>query len=58
MDNATASRFNLAPIQLEHMLILHTALGKDHFVTAVGEYGEHYFRADGYLCNFDIHGHI
>ncbi|KAG1752256.1 DNase I-like protein [Suillus lakei] len=38
VDNSSASRLNLAPPHLDFTLILHTALGKDHFISISGEY--------------------
>lgn len=38
VDNSSASRLNLAPPRLDFTLILHTALGKDHFILVTGEY--------------------
>ncbi|KAG2159338.1 DNase I-like protein [Suillus bovinus] len=38
VDNSSASRLNLAPPRLDFTLILHTALGKDHFISVTGEY--------------------
>lgn len=38
IDNSSASRLNLAPPRLNFTLILHTALGKDHFISVTGEY--------------------
>ncbi|KAG2134783.1 DNase I-like protein [Suillus clintonianus] len=38
VDNSSGSRLNLAPPRLDFTLILHTALGKDHFISVAGEY--------------------
>ncbi|KAG1776529.1 DNase I-like protein [Suillus placidus] len=38
VDNSSASRLNLAPPRLDFTLILHTALGKDYFISVTGEY--------------------
>ncbi|KAG1888979.1 DNase I-like protein [Suillus fuscotomentosus] len=38
VDNSPASRLNLLPPRLDFTLILHTALGKDHFISVTGEY--------------------
>jgi phosphatidylinositol-bisphosphatase len=38
IDNSSASRLNLAPPHLDFTLIIHTALGKDHFISVTGEY--------------------
>jgi len=38
VDNLAASRLNLALPGLDCTLILHTALGKDHFISVTGEY--------------------
>jgi phosphatidylinositol-bisphosphatase len=38
VDNAAASRLNVGPAALECTLILHTVMGKDHFVAVSGEY--------------------
>ncbi|KAG2040787.1 Endonuclease/exonuclease/phosphatase [Suillus americanus] len=38
VDNSSASRLNLAPPRLDFTLILHTVLGKDHFISVTGEY--------------------
>ncbi|KAG2754311.1 DNase I-like protein [Suillus brevipes Sb2] len=38
VDNPSASRLNLAPPRLDFTLILHTALGKDYFISVTGEY--------------------
>ncbi|KAG1888407.1 DNase I-like protein [Suillus subluteus] len=38
VDNSSASQLNLAPPRLDFTLILHTALGKDHFISVTGEY--------------------
>lgn len=40
VDNASAANLNVGPSHLEHTLILHTALGKDHFISITGDYGE------------------
>ncbi|KAH9933096.1 DNase I-like protein [Amylocystis lapponica] len=37
-DKAAATRMNLEAVRLEDTLILHTALGKDHFILITGEY--------------------
>lgn len=38
VDDAAASKLNLRPPKLECTLILHTALGKDHFISVSGDY--------------------
>ena len=38
VDNAIASILNLRPKDLSGTLILHTILGKDHFISVSGEY--------------------
>ncbi|KIK38519.1 hypothetical protein CY34DRAFT_809249 [Suillus luteus UH-Slu-Lm8-n1] len=38
VDNSSASRLNIALPRLDFTLILHTALGKDHFISVTGEY--------------------
>ncbi|KAG6337006.1 hypothetical protein ID866_2066 [Astraeus odoratus] len=38
VDDDIASELNLLPPQLETTLILHTALGKDHFISVNGDY--------------------
>ncbi|KAI6014392.1 hypothetical protein PISMIDRAFT_672048 [Pisolithus microcarpus 441] len=38
VDDAVASKLNLRPPRLEGTLILHTALGKDHFISVRGDY--------------------
>ncbi|KAG1740451.1 DNase I-like protein [Suillus paluster] len=38
VDDLSASRLNLAPPRLDCTLILHAALGKDHFISVAGEY--------------------
>lgn len=38
VDNNSAGKLNLAPPKLEFTLILHTALGKDDFITISGNY--------------------
>lgn len=38
VDNSSASRLNLVLPRLDFTLILHTALGKDHFISVTGEY--------------------
>ncbi|KAI0366527.1 DNase I-like protein [Pilatotrama ljubarskyi] len=38
IDNAIASRLNTGQTRLEETLVLHTALGRDHFVALTGEY--------------------
>ncbi|KAI6145171.1 DNase I-like protein [Pisolithus tinctorius] len=38
VDDAAASKLNLRPPKLECTLILHTALGKDHFISVSGYY--------------------
>ncbi|KAJ3502590.1 hypothetical protein NLJ89_g8815 [Agrocybe chaxingu] len=38
VDDATASILNLRPKDLSGTLILHTVLGKDHFISVSGEY--------------------
>lgn len=39
-DTALTSKLNLSQTKLHNTLILHTALGKDHFVTISALYGE------------------
>ncbi|KZT64220.1 DNase I-like protein [Daedalea quercina L-15889] len=39
IDTTLATKLNSSETRLEHTLILHTALGKDHFVTVVAKYG-------------------
>jgi hypothetical protein len=39
VDNDSASKLNLGLKELEATLILHTILGKDHFISVTGEYG-------------------
>ncbi|EMD36828.1 hypothetical protein CERSUDRAFT_83851 [Gelatoporia subvermispora B] len=46
IDDTTAAQFNLGPSRLEDTLILHTALGKDHFILVVGEYQRTCFATD------------
>ncbi|KIK80565.1 hypothetical protein PAXRUDRAFT_765418 [Paxillus rubicundulus Ve08.2h10] len=38
VDNESAAKLNLGPSRLECTLILHTALGKDHFIVVSGNY--------------------
>ncbi|OBZ76964.1 Inositol polyphosphate 5-phosphatase OCRL-1 [Grifola frondosa] len=38
VENATAARLNLAQTHLEDTLVLHTALGRDHFISITGDY--------------------
>ncbi|KIJ16415.1 hypothetical protein PAXINDRAFT_132353 [Paxillus involutus ATCC 200175] len=38
IDNGSAAKLNLGPSRLECTLILHTALGKDHFIAVSGDY--------------------
>ncbi|KAF8843428.1 DNase I-like protein [Paxillus ammoniavirescens] len=38
IDNGSAAKLNLGPSRLEFTLILHTALGKDHFIAVSGDY--------------------
>ncbi|KAF9238067.1 DNase I-like protein [Melanogaster broomeanus] len=38
VDNESAAKLNLGPSRLECTLILHTALGKDHFIAVSGDY--------------------
>jgi inositol polyphosphate 5-phosphatase INPP5B/F len=38
IDNALALILNQGPRDLSATLILHTVLGKDHFISASGEY--------------------
>ncbi|KAI8989001.1 DNase I-like protein [Trametes punicea] len=38
VDDATASRLNMSLTRLEETLVLHTALGRDHFVAVTGDY--------------------
>ncbi|KIJ64696.1 hypothetical protein HYDPIDRAFT_39912 [Hydnomerulius pinastri MD-312] len=38
VDNESAEKLNLNPTRLEYTLILHTALGKDHFIAVSGDY--------------------
>lgn len=38
IGDSSASQLNLAPPRLDCTLILHTALGKDHFISVAGEY--------------------
>ncbi|KAF9224893.1 DNase I-like protein [Gyrodon lividus] len=38
VDNESAAKLNLGPPRLECTLILHTALGKDHFIAVSGNY--------------------
>jgi hypothetical protein len=40
VDNAIASILNFRPKDLSGTLILHTILGKDHFISVSGEYRE------------------
>lgn len=39
IGDITATQLNLSDGRLEETLILHTALGKDHFLTVAGQYG-------------------
>lgn len=39
VDNEVASRLNLGTKDLDCTLILHTVMGKDHFISVTGEYG-------------------
>lgn len=39
VNNNSAAELNLGPKTLEYNLVLHTVLGKDHFVAVSGEYG-------------------
>ena len=39
VDDALASQLNVGQTRLEDTLVLHTALGRDHFVAVSGEYG-------------------
>ena len=38
MDTGSASRLNFGPKNLNETLILHTLMGKDHFISVTGEY--------------------
>ncbi|KAL6304662.1 DNase I-like protein [Sparassis latifolia] len=38
VDHRVASRLNMGPVDLEWTLILHVALGKDHFISVNGQY--------------------
>lgn len=40
VDKAMASKLNRQPNDLGGTLILHTLLGKDHFISISAEYGE------------------
>ncbi|OCH94661.1 DNase I-like protein [Obba rivulosa] len=46
VDNTTAAQLNVGPSRLEDTLILHTALGKDHFILVTGEYQRTCFATD------------
>ncbi|KAH8118813.1 DNase I-like protein [Phellopilus nigrolimitatus] len=46
VDNESAPALNLGHEQLQHMLILHTQHGKDHFITVTGEYQRSCFATD------------
>lgn len=46
VDNASAANLNVGPSHLEHTLILHTALGKDHFISITGDYERTCFAND------------
>ncbi|KZT05009.1 DNase I-like protein [Laetiporus sulphureus 93-53] len=46
VDNAVASELNMGPARLECTLILHTVLGKDHFISVTGEYARTCFAND------------
>lgn len=39
VGDRVASQLNLQETDLEATLILHTALGKDHFLTVIASYG-------------------
>ena len=39
VDASAAARMNLEAVRLEDTLILHTAFGKDHFISIAGKYG-------------------
>jgi phosphatidylinositol-bisphosphatase len=39
VDKASISRLNLGPKNLNGTLILHTLMGKDHFISVTGTYG-------------------
>lgn len=43
IDNRVASLLNLGPRDLSGTLILHTVLGKDHFIAISGEYCTFFF---------------
>jgi len=49
VDNLAASQLNLASPDLYYTLILHTALGKDHFVSVTGEYRTFIFISNLYF---------
>jgi len=38
VDNNAAARLNLRPKTVDLTLVLHTLMGKDHFISVVGEY--------------------
>lgn len=40
VDDRAATQLNVGDARLEATLILHTALGKDGFITVCGEYGK------------------
>lgn len=39
IEGATASQLNLGNTHLEDTLVLHTALGREHFIAVSGDYG-------------------
>ena len=39
VDDTLASQLNIGQVHLEDTLVLHTALGRDHFVAVSGDYG-------------------
>ena len=39
VDDTIASQLNMGATHLEETLVLHTALGRDHFVAVTGDYG-------------------
>lgn len=39
IDDSVAAQMNMGSTRLEETLVIHTALGRDHFVAISGEYG-------------------
>ena len=48
VDDSIASQLNVGITHLEETLVLHTALGRDHFVAVTGDYGMPFYTLNGH----------